>query len=96
MATNAASNESSNQIEQQLAELLAELGEALPNLSSSAADRETLPTPPDGTLGDFRIERQIGRGGMGIVYRARQISLERCVALKVLPFATVLDPTQLQ
>ena len=36
-------------------------------------------------LGDFLIEQQIGAGGMGLVFRARQISLNRPVALKVLP-----------
>src|SRR5262245_42921719 len=50
----------------------------------------------DGTLGDFRLVREIGRGGMGIVYEAEQISLKRRVALKVLPFAAVLDNRQLQ
>jgi len=49
-----------------------------------------------GVLGDFRIQREIGRGGMGIVYEAEQISLRRRVALKVLPLAAMLDPRLLQ
>lgn len=48
-----------------------------------------------GRLGDFVLIREIGRGGMGIVYEARQISLDRRVALKVLPFAAVLDAKQI-
>jgi hypothetical protein len=47
-------------------------------------------------LGDFRLVREVGRGGMGVVYEAEQRSLRRRVALKVLPWAAAMDPKQLQ
>jgi tetratricopeptide (TPR) repeat protein len=49
-----------------------------------------------GVLGDFRLGREVGRGGMGVVYEAEQQSLRRRVALKVLPFAAALDARHLR
>lgn len=90
-------------------EIAAELAECLAGLdfihAAASNWRETpleavsvdhAATSSPSPLGDFRIVREIGRGGMGVVYEAMQLSLGRRVALKVLPFAAALDPKQLQ
>jgi WD40 repeat protein/serine/threonine protein kinase len=68
----------------------------LPHVGDAASAAQESNAFVDHTLGDFRIARQVGRGGMGIVYEAQQISLGRKVALKTLPFAGLLDPRRLQ
>jgi serine/threonine protein kinase/tetratricopeptide (TPR) repeat protein len=69
------------------------------DLSNGPAD-EAAPSESDisplGELGDFRLAREVGRGGMGVVYEAEQLSLRRRVALKMLPLAAALEPRQLQ
>jgi serine/threonine protein kinase len=55
---------------------------------------QAAPAGPPTRLGEFRVGREIGRGGMGVVYEAEQEPLGRRVALKVLPPETLPDPVR--
>ena len=50
---------------------------------------------PPGQLGNYRLLREIGRGGMGVVYEAEDVLINRRVAVKLLPFAALLDQKQI-
>ncbi|MCO6045926.1 serine/threonine protein kinase [Aeoliella sp. ICT_H6.2] len=75
-------------------ERLRQLLPAIEALASLEDQPDAAPLGKD--LGDFRLLREIGRGGMGVVYEAEQLSLDRRVALKVLPLAATLSSTQLE
>jgi eukaryotic-like serine/threonine-protein kinase len=79
-----------------IAEQLAEYFDGVDIAHSLRPAKQLHHGPQSEPLGDFRLMREIGRGGMGIVYEAIQMSLGRHVALKVLPFSAALDERRLR
>ena len=68
----------------------------LPSLQETTQNCDSQDRFAKRQLGDFRILRQIGRGGMGIVYEAEQVSMDRKVALKVLPLAGLIEERKIR
>ena len=70
------------------------IGNSAIGASAMQVDRDTF--GQSRRLGDFRIISELGRGGMGVVYEAEQISMSRRVALKVLPMAGLIDELKIR
>src|SRR6187551_1939844 len=82
----------------QYPQIAADLRDMLPALAEVERVKDEAQAPPAveppklRQVGEYQIVREVGRGGMGVVYEAEQVSLGRRVALKVLAGPRRLDP----
>src|SRR5262250_1118943 len=82
------------QLEAELAEFFADRA-ALERLAGPLRSAAAA-APPVEEVGDYEVLEEIARGGMGVVYRARQRSLNRMVALKMIAAAQLATPNAVQ
>lgn len=76
-----------------------ELVELLPTLkllTQKISKENRAEVLPGTTLGEYRLLKEIGRGGMGVVYQAEQLSLRRYVAIKLLHASAMLDDRRMK